>query len=533
MRGLGKYIRLSDQDDDCRPGEKTESNSVANQRLLLDQFIANDPELAGRRALEFLDDGHTGTNFDRPGVQALFAAVRRGEIDCIIVKDLSRFGRDSLEVGEYLERVFPLLQVRFIAVNDGFDSRKKQYGTAGDLDIGVRNLINELYSRNVSVNVRTAKRQYTARGECIAAHPFYGYVKGAENRRQLEIDPPAADTVRMIFRLWLEGHSTADIAESLNARQVPSPSMRKRQLGAKRANWSKLREEVPWTASAIRIILQNERYTGKLISIRTMRKEIGKREQATVPKEDWIVVPDAFEAIISEDDFHRAQALFRTVPRTLATPVKKSNTQPLFSRKVFCGVCGLGLSRQKASRPYYRCNAPKGPLTERCKAIRISEEDLKAYVLEEIRNHAAAACVEKPADIAADAGAIQDRITALEQKIEKHWSAKKDAFVKRNGGLISQAEFDRISAERGRKIQQLRAELESLNHTVATARLPAPQNPDKLTDAAGAKELTREIMDELIRSIHVFEDGRIKTVWNTPEGVGKMVQAPFGKGEAE
>ena len=409
--------------------------------------------------------------------------------------DLSRFGRDSLEVGEYLERVFPLLQVRFIAVNDGFDSRKKQYGTAGDLDIGVRNLINELYSRNVSVNVRTAKRQYAARGECIAAYPFYGYVKGAENRRQLEIDPPAADTVRMIFRLWLEGHSTADIAESLNARQVPSPSMRKRQLGAKRANWSKLREEVPWTASAIRIILQNERYTGKLISIRTMRKEIGKREQATVPKEDWIVVPDAFEAIISEDDFHRAQALFRTVPRTLATPVKKSNTQPLFSRKVFCGVCGLGLSRQKASRPYYRCNAPKGPLTERCKAIRISEEDLKAYVLEEIRNHAAAACVEKPADIAADAGAIQDRITALEQKIEKHWSAKKDAFVKRNGGLISQAEFDRISAERGRKIQQLRAELESLNHTVATARLPAPQNPDKLADAAGAKELTREMMD--------------------------------------
>lgn len=520
---LGKYIRLSDQDDDCRPGEKAESNSVINQRLLLDHFIANDPELAECRALEFLDDGHTGTNFDRPGVQALFAAVRRGEIDCIIVKDLSRFGRDSLEVGEYLERVFPLLQVRFIAVNDGFDSRKKQYGTAGDLDIGVRNLINELYSRNVSVNVRTAKRQCAARGECIAAYPFYGYVKGTENRRQLEIDPPAADTVRTIFRLWLEGCSTADIAEALNARQVPSPSMRKRQLGAKRANWSKLREEVPWTAEAIRVILQNERYTGKLISIRTMRKEIGKLEQMTIPKEDWIVVPDAFEAIISEDDFQRAQTLFRTVFRPPATSVKKSNSQPLFSRKVFCGVCGLGLSLQKVSRPYYRCNAPKGPLAERCKAIRISEEDLKAYVLEEIRNHAAAACVEKPADISADAGAIQDRITALEQKIEKHWSAKKDAFVKRNGGLISQAEFDRIFAERGRKIQQLRAELESLNNTAAKTQPASAQCPNKLADAAGAKELTREMMDGLIRSIHVFEDGRIETVWNASEGVGNMM----------
>lgn len=529
---LGKYIRLSDQDDDCRPGEKAESNSVINQRLLLDHFIANDPELAGCRALEFLDDGHTGTNFDRPGIQALFAAVRRGEIDCIIVKDLSRFGRDSLEVGEYLERVFPLLQVRFIAINDGFDSRKKQYGTAGDLDIGVRNLINELYSRNVSVNVRTAKRQYAARGECIAAYPFYGYVKGTENRRQLEIDPPAADTVRTIFRLWLEGCSTADIAETLNAQQVPSPSTRKRQLGAKRANWSKLREEVPWTVAAIRVILQNERYTGKLISIRTMRKEIGKLDQTTIPKEDWIVVPDAFEAIISEDDFHRAQTLFRTVSRPPAVPVKKSNSHPLFSRKVFCGVCGLGLSRQKVSRPYYRCNAPKGPLAERCKAIRISEEDLKAYVLEEIRNHAAAACVEKPADISADAGAIQDRITALEQKIEKHWSAKKDAFVKRNGGLISQAEFDRIFAERGRKIQQLRAELESLSNTAAKTQPASAQCPNKLADAAGAKELTREMMDGLIRSIHVFEDGRIETVWNASEGVGNMMPAPFGKGEA-
>lgn len=270
-------------------------------------------------------------------------------------------------MGEYLERIFPLLQVRFIAVNDGFDSRKKQYGTAGDLDIGVRNLINELYSRNVSVNIRTARRQYAARGECVAAYPFYGYVKGKENRRQLEIDPPAADIVRMVFRLWLEGRSTADIAVALNAQQVPSPSMRKRQLGVKRTNWSKLREEVPWTATAVRVILQNERYTGKLISIRTTRKEIGRREQTPIPKEDWIVVPDAFAAIISEDDFRRAQALFRAVPSRM--PVQKSNSQPLFSRKVFCGVCGLGLAHRKVSKPYYRCAAPKGPLVEKCKSV--------------------------------------------------------------------------------------------------------------------------------------------------------------------
>lgn len=180
---IGTYIRLSDQDDDCRPGEKAESNSIANQRSLLDHYIAAHADLAAQHTLEFIDDGHTGTNFDRPGVQALFASVKRGEIDCIIVKDLSRFGRNSVEVNEYLERIFPLLQVRFIAVNDGLDSSRKQYGMAGDLDVGIRSLMNEMYSRNVSTNVRTAKRQYAARGECIAAYPFYGYVKGSENRR--------------------------------------------------------------------------------------------------------------------------------------------------------------------------------------------------------------------------------------------------------------------------------------------------------------------------------------------------------------
>lgn len=243
---LAKYIRLSDQDDDCRPGEKSESNSVANQRALLDHFIASHPELSGRHVLEFIDDGHTGTNFNRPGVQALFAAVKRGEIDCIIVKDLSRFGRNSTEAGEYLERIFPLLQVRFIAVNDGYDSKTKQYGAAGDLDVGVRNIMNELYSRKVSKDVKTAKRQCAVRGECIAAYPFYGYVKGAENRRQLEVDPPAAETVRMIFRLWMEGNSTEEIANMLNVRQIPSPSAHKRLSGAKRTSWSKLREDIPW-----------------------------------------------------------------------------------------------------------------------------------------------------------------------------------------------------------------------------------------------------------------------------------------------
>lgn len=499
---VGKYIRLSSQDDDCRPGEKAESNSVANQRSLLDHYIASHPDLAGRHALEFIDDGHTGFNFDRPGVQALFAAVRRGEINCILVKDLSRFGRNSLEVGEYLERVFPLLNVRFIAVNDGLDTKTKLYGVAGDLDVGARNIINELYSRNVSANVRTAKRQYAARGECIAAYPFYGYVKGTQDRRRLEIDLPAAEVVRRIFSLWLDGHFRSAIANELNEQHIPSPSMRKRQLGAKRTNWSKRRDEVPWTEAAVRTILQNERYTGKLISLRSTRKEIGNPERKAIPKENWIVVPDAFEPIISEEMFQRAQALFRVVPPR--PRIQSERPQPLFSRKVFCGICGMSLAYQRVSKPYYKCAMTRGQQQEECKSVRIAEDDLKACVLSKVRAHINP---EQKTDVE-DAATVQVRITALEQRIEKQWSAKKDAFVRWSDGLISKDEYRNICAEKQQEIQRLHGEIKKLNGVAIGHR-----DDEIYARLSGVKELTRDVLDTLVQAVHVFDDGHVEIEW--------------------
>lgn len=503
-----KYIRLSSQDDDCRPGEKPESNSVANQRVLLDSFIDAHPDLAGQRVREFIDDGHTGTNFDRRGAQALFAAVKCGEIDCIVVKDLSRFGRNSLEVGEYLERIFPLLQVRFISVNDGYDSKTKQYGTAGDLDIGVRNLINELYSQNISRNVKIARRQYASRGECVSPYPFYGYVKGTVNRRRLEIDPSAADTVRLIFNLWLEGNSTQHIADLLNERHILSPSMYKRGLGVKRASWSRCRDEIPWTRSSVRTILQNEGYTGKLISLRTTCQEVGSPKKNLLPKEEWIVADGAFEPIIASDTFHRAQGLFRVL--SPKDPCKVRNYQSLFTRKLFCGVCGMGLTRKKVSQPYYKCNAPKGPLMERCKNVRVFEDELKERILSELRDRKTAH--HNSAENTVDTASLQEQIMALEQKLEKQWTAKKDAFVRLHGGLISQAEYENIREERQRKIQLLCTERKRL---CAAAECQGAENitPVQHTDVVSMTEVTREMMDALIQDIHVYEDGQIQIEW--------------------
>lgn len=524
---MAKYIRLSSQDDDCGPGEKLESNSIANQRSLLNHYIVARPELAERSALEFVDDGHTGTNFDRPGVQALFAGVKRGEIDCIIVKDLSRFGRNSAETCDYLERIFPALQVRFIAVNDGYDSKARQYGSAGDLDVGVRSIMNELYSRKVSQDVKTAKRQCAARGECIAAYPFYGYVKGAADRRRLEVDPPAAETVRLVFSLWIEGNSIEDIAHILNERQIPSPSARKRELGAKRTSWSRLREEIPWTNQAVRVMLRNERYTGKLISLRTVRQELGNPNQRAVPKEDWIVVEDAFEAIIDRETFQRAQTMFRTIP---PRPPRRQTgySLPLFYRKIVCGVCGQGLMRQKAPRTYYRCKEKHGPLAARCKAVRVYEDDLTACVLSELQGRAAVSISEADeADTKENIGNLQVQIAALEQQIEKQWSAKKDAFVKWNSGVISKAAYEDISAEKRWEIQRLEQEAEGLKELLRNGRSTEDESPEQLVKAAEVSELNREMVTTLIQVISVFDDGRIKVEWNTRDTVGKATRISF------
>ena len=190
-----------------------ESNSIGNQRKLLDSFIENHPEFAGAKILEYVDDGWSGKNFDRPDVKRMLDHVREGKIQCIIVKDLSRFGRDYLTVGNYISRIFPFLDVRFIAVNDGFDSINPL--DIDSLDTSFKTLLYDLYSKSLSRSVRNAKAFRAGRGDYLAPFAPYGYIKDPENHRHLLIDPEAAEVVRMIFRMAGEGMKIHEIAHEL------------------------------------------------------------------------------------------------------------------------------------------------------------------------------------------------------------------------------------------------------------------------------------------------------------------------------
>jgi len=266
---LAFYIRLSMEDGDLKgSADKKESNSITNQRKLLMNYYESHPDLKKYQIIEFCDDGFSGTNFDRPQFTRMIEMLRNREIDTVMVKDLSRFGRDHLEVGGYLELLFPLFGTRFISVNDNFDTND-YVGTTGGLELAIRNLVNGMYSKDLSLKIRSANQARRKQGFYHSCgHAFYGYQLDPKDKRKLIVDENVREVVVKIFDLCIEGRSTKDIAQYLNDKNILSPRQYKLQNGMF-YNGRVVDNESIWLASTIRKILNDGRYTGKMISKET------------------------------------------------------------------------------------------------------------------------------------------------------------------------------------------------------------------------------------------------------------------------
>ena len=225
------YLRLSKEDDDrVKEGGKTESNSIANQRSLIKEFLKKHPEITFVR--EFCDDGFTGTDFNRPAFNDMMESIKRGEINCIIVKDFSRFGREYIESGNYLQKIFPRLGIRFIAITDNYDSANKDQA-GNDIVVPIKNFINDSYSRDISVKVRSNLEIKRKNGEFVGSHVVYGYQRSEEDKHKLEIDKGAAAVVQRIFQMKVDGSSPGQIAKRLNEEGILSPLEYKRYCDIK------------------------------------------------------------------------------------------------------------------------------------------------------------------------------------------------------------------------------------------------------------------------------------------------------------
>lgn len=503
------YVRLSRED-----GDKAESDSISNQRKLLEQYLKGCPELELVGFYE--DDGYTGTNFDRPAFRRMEEDIAQGKVDCVLVKDLSRFGRDYIEMGRYLERVFPAQGVRFIAINDHVDSERGRY----DLLLPMKNIFNTQYAKDISDKVRSAIRTKQQRGEFIGAFASYGYQKDPADHNHLIIDPPAAQVVQRIFDLFEQGEGKIKIAKRLNAEGIPSPSEYKQISGERYHNGRKIDKTTYWTYATIHRILKNQMYAGDMEQGRALRPVMhGKAKQRD--RREWAVVPDTHEAIISREQWERVQTLLTKRTRKLDF---EQNQSP-FAGFLRCGDCGRAMVKTKsAGGIYYSCGSYKryGPTV--CSKHSISHAVLEQIVLEDL-NRIISVVQDKKRLAEQSPGqsrrAPQVERGRLEASLERLYRRKKSAYEDYKDGLLRREEYIRYKEDYERQERELSVQLEQLLQARETELLQHPW-VEALLRHGRLTELDRITVAETIKQILIFEDGHIDITYTFSNELGLL-----------
>lgn len=337
---IAEYMRISDDDSDIGK-KKQESDSIGNQRKVLEYYIHHNRELSGYPIREFSDDGYSGVNFNRPGIQTLLREVQKNRVSCIVVKDLSRLGRNYIEVGDYIEQIFPFFGVRFISVSDHFDS----FADSAGIEIGFKNLMHELYSRDLSRKVKSVKSMQQERGAYTGGDMPYGYQK------DYQPDEAAAEIVREIFLLAAEGNTTGKIAENLNKRAVLTPGAYKNQAG--KGNYElKNKKSNLWTPEQVREIIRNEVYTGTHICHKTSSVKPGITRKND--KSEYIRFENNHEVLVKKDIFEAAQ---KSIPvKGKRGKYRKAEDIHVLKGKMKCGYCGYSMNQHgKTGKFHYDC----------------------------------------------------------------------------------------------------------------------------------------------------------------------------------
>ena len=507
------YIRLSRED-----GDREESNSIASQRELLTEFANTQTDMAAPRL--YVDDGYTGTDFDRPDFRRMMHDLRAGIVNCVIVKDLSRLGRNYVKVGEYLEHTFPLLNVRFIALSERIDSVADPR-SADSLIVPFRNILNDEYAHDISNKVRASLDLKRRQGKFIGSFASYGYRKDPNDHSRLLIDEPAAAVVRDIFNWFLAGTSVLGIAKKLNAKGIPNPSAYKRQQGMNYRHPASDKLDDLWPDSSVRRILRNPLYTGTMVQGKNRMKSYKLHVSEAVPEEDWITVEQTHEAIISSELFAKAQSLFARDTRT-------SPIQPkvyLFSGFLRCADCGKAMNRKLISQPhrdyyYYICSTFKKQHSGACTKHTIRSDRLEQAVLETLR-HQIALAVEMDELIAEinrsgtrnrSVKPLLDERAQLETERERIEQMKLSLYPDWKAGDISREEYHRLKEQFEQQQAKLNTRLASLQARIDEVQSGVDETNSFVSQFVKYRNLpslTREVVVELIDMIYVHEGGKI------------------------
>ena len=495
------YCRLSNEDD-----LDGESNSIQNQRAILQKFAQDQ---GFRNIRYFVDDGYSGTNFNRPAVKEMLSLVEAGKVGTIIVKDMSRFGRDYLQVGQYTELVFPSYDVRFIAVNDGVDSAR------GDNDFTpVRNLFNDFYAKDTSRKVRAVIKAKGMSGKHLN-QPMYGYREEPDNKGIWLIDEETAPVVKRMFDLTIAGKGTQQIAEILEAEKVLNPTAVKDLRRGKTPR----KEPCRWNNNTVRMILRHKEYAGYTVSFKTFSKSYKLKKRLPNNPENMLEIPDTQEAIVPLTQWERVQELLDKKRR----PSKRLERQGLFSGLVFCADCGSRLyfhdsPKGTRNRESYYCGKYSVGRGE-CTAHYVREAVLKSIVLNQIRCIASYVCSDA-VDFADEWMNRQrsQRDTELRQARKRLEQARKRndeiddlmmrAYEDYAKGVLSLERYQKVTAKYEQEQRELADEAATLDKFVQREQ-ESGDNFDRFMELIakyiGIEELTPTIVNECVQKIIVHE----------------------------
>lgn len=503
---IAKYLRISDDDDDVG-GQKRESDSIANQRKVLEDYIGSHGELSQYVVKEFADDGFSGVNFNRPGIQNLLQEVRESRVACIIVKDFSRFGRNYIETGDYIEQIFPFMGVRFIAVSDNYDSAYRQPG----IEVGFKNLIHDMYSRDLSRKIKSAKKLYQERGCSTGGDAPYGYQRNQENNPVYLPDPEAAEVVRRIFRLAVNGNSPVKIADILCKDGVATRGAYKNEV-INRNYKLKNQKSNFWTAAEIREILKNEVYIGTYICHKM--SSVSPRVMKRNDESEYITFENAHEPLVEKEIFRRAQEVVSL--RGKRGRYKKDENPHALKGKLKCGYCGYGMMQTTSKSASYHCG-----MGNRCGShLSVKTEVLEKAVLGVIHKYMKLYLEEENKRQKVYLGRQAELLKVNEEKrllemklgnckanrLNLYWQWKEEVISKEEY-LLKRREYEEQENESCEKLEKVNSRITELQSGLNR------EGEQRSGLCFREQTLTRELTDALIERIDVYASDKIEIHW--------------------
>ncbi len=511
------YLRISTEDMHFKTSYRgqEESFSISHQRAYLREYIRKDKTLADSEVVEFCDDGFTGANLERPGMQEMLKAVKQNRIGCILVKDLSRFSRNYIEAGTYLNQVFPFMGVDFIAINDGYDSRE-QNGMTLAFDTAFQTLIYDLYSKDISMKVKASIDSKCAAGEYVFGQVPMGYEKSRDVKNAVIVNEREAEIVRYIFSMAVDGMTTAQIAKRLFEEQVPTATqLRYPDRIAMKANHT-------WSSSAIRNILDNRFYLGEMVYGKSMRKSVGSKGKTAVPKSEWKVIEGHHEPLVTPEMFARV---------ALTSPgrsTKRRREKHPLTGKICCGGCGYSLNYKpyngKLPRHFWCSKHSLLQIPDCCTYFNaaILEETVLTLLNQELMRRGDQ--IRQREELKRFHKETLERLAGRAREYRKEYhdvQRERDSMYERYAsGQIDAQEYRSRANQLNACMEELESRIQKTDAEYSRVEEEADrdkQDMKQIIRYSHLEALTQDVVDIFIQKVTVYKDKRVEIEWNFSE----------------